>query len=591
MRNKKLFWYIFPPFLLIIIFTVASIYWWAKFSFRTFYIDQEKKELQTVIALLEKNWPDIPIQTDVEWQAHCNNLTEFTKSRVTIIALDGKVLGDSDENKLRMGPHGDRPEVVQASKSQMGMALRFSETLQTEMLYVAKLIKRNQHNAFILRISKPISRFDDQINNMVANNLWIPIFLLFAIFLTVLIVSKFISRPIEKITSGVQNMTKGMNKISLDVQGSLEIYQLTEAINFMSNDLKEKINMIAKQGNELSAVFASMKEGVIALNDQGIIIEMNESAKTYLDCKNIDVNGHTLSEVVRNSDINRIHRELQSAREVECDIHLLEPEKKIFQVRATQIQGADNELVGALFVIEDMTQLRKLENMRRQFVANVSHELKTPLTSIKGYVETLLSSPDIKDETVLRFLEKIESNSNRLNALIEDLLTLSRVEQEGLRPEDLENVNIKGVFENTLAELHPERFPDLKFDIECHPGTRVKAHPLLLNQAIFNLLENAAKYSDKKGTVTLKAFEDNGHVKIEVKDQGPGIDAKHLPHLLERFYRVDKARSRSRGGTGLGLSIVKHIVQAHAGKVYIESEVGKGSTFTLLFSNKFITNK
>ena len=592
MKKLKLFWLIFPPFFLIVVFAMVVLLMWSNEEFHQFYTDNELGELMTVSTLFEKEYGHKPVEKNRDWQSFCHEVVADTHVRLTVMDPQGVVLGDSHENPLRMDQHNTRPEVQQALAKGVGQSHRFSQTLKVDSVYVAKRMSFNGTGNFIVRFSLSASGFETMVNRIFKDNLLISSFWLLVVFLFVFFLSKVLSQPIETITSGVERIARGNLTEKLSVKGSVEVHRLADTINTMAGLLNEKINTIIEQKNEQSAAFASMKEGMIAMDMKGRIIEMNSAARTFLQCENYEVIGRPFTEVVRNSDLLALHQQINNAQEVEAELEILEPEHKIFKIHGTQILGRNKSVIGQLFVLDDTTKLRKLEQMRKQFVANVSHELKTPLTSIKGYVETLLDSVEIKDDTVRKFLEKIETNANRLNSLIEDLLTLSRVEQEGLNPEELSTVNILKCIESVLAELHPEKFPNLKFEMECDATITVKAHQLLLQQAIFNLLDNATKYSEKEGTILIKGMQEKDNmVSISVRDQGMGIDAKHLPHLLERFYRVDKARSRSKGGTGLGLSIVKHIVQAHFGKVHIESKLGVGSTFTITIPHEMNIKK
>jgi two-component system phosphate regulon sensor histidine kinase PhoR len=295
--------------------------------------------------------------------------------------------------------------------------------------------------------------------------------------------------------------------------------------------------------------------------------------------------------VVRNPDLLTLSQEaLHGEEPVEGDIVLNREHESFLQVHATGLRGPDGERLGALLVLNDVTRLRRLESMRRDFVANVSHELRTPITSVKGFVETLLESPPEDPEDARRFLEIIHKQSERLNSIISDLLSLSRIEQEA----DAAAINFgEARLADVLAaavtacaaktELRPDRV-----SVDCPPDLRALVNSPLIEQAVVNLVDNALKYSDPDTPVRVAAEQSDGAIVIKVEDRGRGIDPKHFPRLFERFYRVDKARSRKLGGTGLGLAIVKHIVQAHAGEVQVESELGKGSLFTIVLPHSAV---
>jgi len=365
---------------------------------------------------------------------------------------------------------------------------------------------------------------------------------------------------------------------------SEEMAGLAEALNQMASQLDYRIKTIINQRNELETVLSSMIEGVVAIDNKERIISMNQAASELFECDPDIGQGQDIGEVVRNLPLQQFIRKAISAREPgEDDIVLYQKGERTLNLKSSPLLDAGREHIGTLVIINDVARLRRLENMRKDFVANVSHEIKTPLTAIKGFVETLhqgnVESPDETD----RFLGIVNKHVDRLVSIIEDLLSLSRIEQED---EDnaiqLEIGNIKDVFQSAFQICRSkaeEKNIDVRFDSD--QNITVNFEPTFLEQAVVNLLENAIKYSDPDSIINVNASQDDFEVIIRVKDQGSGIAQKHLPRLFERFYRVDKARSRKLGGTGLGLAIVKHIAQAHGGHVAVESDLGKGSTFSI----------
>ena len=334
--------------------------------------------------------------------------------------------------------------------------------------------------------------------------------------------------------------------------------------------------------NEQEAVLAGMAEGVLAIDADRRVISLNRSAGHLLGVGPAEIMGRALHEIVRNPELLRFVDQLLSTKKpLEQDIIFRQTDERVLQVRGTLLANTQGLGFGAVFVLNDVSRLRRLENMRRDFAANVSHELKTPITSIKGFIETVLDGATPEDTE--RFLRIVARQADRLDAIIDDLLSLSRIEKEAeasdivLATTRLKEI-VYGAAHDCLLKAD-ER--GVKFDIQCPDDAQARVNALLLQQAVRNLLENAVKYSDSGGFVVVSVEALPDEVRIAVIDRGCGIAPEHHARLFERFYRVDKARSRKLGGTGLGLAIVKHIVLAHRGRVTVESALGKGSKFTI----------
>jgi two-component system phosphate regulon sensor histidine kinase PhoR len=341
---------------------------------------------------------------------------------------------------------------------------------------------------------------------------------------------------------------------------------------------------MSRQQNEMKAVFSSMIEGVIAFDMEEHVLGMNQAAAQILKCDPNAARGRNIQEVARNTALHKFVRDTLLARDsIEADIPITPYGEGLLNGHGTLLRSESGQQIGALVVLNDVTRLRRLENIRRDFVSNVSHEIKTPITAIKGFVETLRDGAVKDPEDANRFLGIIEKHVDRLEAIIEDLLNLSKIEQDSEKTGiSLVESRMLDILQNALQVCHVA-IADKKIEIEtsCADSVKATVDPTLLEQAIVNLLDNAIKYSDEAGIIRLAVSKEKGSVVIAVQDHGCGISKKHLPRLFERFYRVDKARSRQLGGTGLGLAIVKHIVQAHGGDITVESTPGKGSTFSI----------
>lgn len=584
-KRKRLIWQIFPSFLLITLLSLLAVSWYASNAMRHFFLDQTADDLNVRAILLEKqviahNAPLDPPTVD----SICKAIGGQSSTRFTIILPSGKVIGDSQETPRLMDNHAKRPEIAKALSGDIGSSIRYSDTLLQHMMYVARPLKKNGTIQAVIRASIPITSVDQELRS-IQLKIALGGFLI-AIFAAgiSLLISRRITRPIVAMKKSADHFASGKFNHRLTAPDSEEMAGLAEALNQMASQLDNRIKTIINQRNELKTVLSSMIEGVVAVDNRERIISMNQAASELFECDPDRGQGQDIGEVVRNLPLQQFIRKAITSREPDDDdIVLYQNGERTLNLRSSPLLDSGREHIGTLVVINDVTRLRHLENMRKDFVANVSHEIKTPLTAIKGFVETLhqgdVESPDETD----RFLGIVNKHVDRLSTIIEDLLSLSRIEQEDEgNAVQLETGYIKDVLQSAFQICQPkaeEKNIDVRFDSD--QSITANFDPTLLEQAIVNLLDNAIKYSDPNSIIHVNAIQDDSETTISVKDQGSGIAQKHLPRLFERFYRVDKARSRKLGGTGLGLAIVKHIAQAHGGHVAVESDLGKGSTFSI----------
>ncbi|MGD2269934.1 MAG: ATP-binding protein [Desulfobacterales bacterium] len=505
-------------------------------------------------------------------------------TRITVILPSGEVIGDSQETPSNMENHASRVEIRQAMAAGFGFSVRYSDTLQKKMMYVAIPVIKDEKILAVLRTSIPITSIDEA---LVSVQIKIAIGGLVIALLAAgvsLYVTRRISRPIEKIKQGADHFSRGNLTHRLPTPDTEEMASLSEAMNKMAAQLDERIKIIDSQRNELKAVFASMTEGVIVVDKTERIISINEEAAKIFESDLPTLKGRTIQEAIRDPVFQRfIAQALLSLRPLEDDIILYRGGERILNVRCSPLLDAKRSHIGALVLINDVTQFRRLENMRRDFVANVSHEIKTPLTAIKGYVEPPHTGSVDKPEERERFLNIIIKHVDRLESILEDLLSLSRLEQEDEKKKaKFKTRRIKFII-NTAIQVCQSKADEknIAISLSCEDEISARVDATLLEQAFVNLIDNAVKYSDPGSEIHIAAGYKNSHVYIDIRDHGPGIPKKHLTRLFERFYRVDKARSRKLGGTGLGLAIVKHIARAHGGEVTVESTLGEGSTFTI----------
>lgn len=604
MKQRKLIWQIFPANLLILIFTVISVGWFGKASLNTFYLDELEKGL-VARAYLAK-----PIVSDMLTGGQTDRLREYSKNsgresntRVTVILPGGKVVADSNENPETMELHNNRAEIIAALNGAVGKSLRYSRTLGQEMLYVAIPIfsKLQKDSVFstkpevqaILRMSVTVDAIAVNLKAITSRiALGLVIFAFLAV-LASLLVTRNISRPLEEIKSAAERFSRGdfskRMSTSKGASASLEVVTLANAMDTMSAQLNDRIQTIESQRNELETVFSSMVEAVIALDTEERVININNAAAELLGIEKETARGKIIQEILRNFNLhNQIKQVLKTGNSKEDEIIHVDTEgQKFLQTNIVSLNDSEKNVQGVLVVMNDVTKLRRLETVRRDFVANVSHELRTPITSIRGYVETLLDGALDNRDDALKFLDTVLRQSERLNEIIEDLLVLSRIEQEADHGQiSLDEGSLCMVLDVAIETCeHRAAEEGVIITLECPENIKLKMNETLIEQAFVNLLVNAIRYSKKgdevKVITEVDSSGDDQVVRIRVQDTGIGIAAEHLPRLFERFYRSDKARSRKEGGTGLGLAIVKHIVLAHDGQIDVESELGVGSTFTV----------
>ena len=584
-KRKKLIWQIFPSFLLIILLSLFAVSWYASQSLRQFYLDQTAIDLYARAQLLEKliHQHLEPLSAG-SVDSVCKEMGRSTETRFTIILPSGMVVGDSIETPDQMDNHAGRPEIQQAFAGKRGRSTRYSNTLRQEMMYVAIPITEGGQRVAVVRASLPITFIENELNSIRIKIIIGGIIIAILAAGVSLAISRRISRPLETLKKGADRFADGELSHRLEIPDSTEMASLADAMNQMAAHLENRIKAVSNQRNELEAVLSSMLEGVIAVDSAEQIISANQAAAQLFETDLETFQYRSIQETIRNLTLQQfIKKALSSIHPLQEDITLFQTQQRILDVKSSPLLDADKVHRGALIVLNDVTHLRRLENMRSDFVANVSHEIKTPLTAIKGFVETLQHGKIETPEETRRFLDIIERHVERLNSIIEDLLTLSKIEQEDETGTlSVRNWKIADVFQAAI-QICLKKAEEKNLNIEVAVDETVSADfdSTLIEQAVVNLLDNAVKYSNPGGTITISTETTDSEIRINVRDQGIGIAQQHLPRLFERFYRIDKSRSRQLGGTGLGLAIVKHIAQAHGGYVTVESTVGEGSTFTI----------
>ena len=518
----------------------------------------------------------------VEINRLSHDLAKKTGLRITVIGPGGTVIGESDkpESELKnIENHLQRPEVQQAMREGMGSATRHSDTIGVDLLYVAVPV-RDDKLVGIVRVAMPLVAIQ-RTTARVLHTVAVASVLVGLVTVPILYwLSRRVTRPILQMREVAGRMARGDFTERAPARVSGELGELATALNDMSSQLATHIHELSEEKADLGAILAGMTEGVLVVRPDGRIRLTNQALRSPFAISEEAV-GKTVLEAFRNVPLHELVSEVIQKGDVAArELTFLTPNERAYELSATRLQDHQGALSGVIVVFHDITRMRQFENTRKEFVANVSHELRTPLSIIKGYVETLLDEQPPDEETAREFLQTIQRHSRRLEALIADLLSISALESQQARL-NFEPVRMQAAAQSVVDELARqafEKFVTVLLEIpEQLPAVRADAQRL--HQVLFNLLDNAIKYTPSGGHVTIRAEEKNGFIETTVADDGPGIAPEHLPHVFERFYRVDKARSRELGGTGLGLSIVKHIVQSHTGRVWAESELEKGSTF------------
>jgi len=512
------------------------------------------------------------------------DLGRETHTRVTWIDPTGKVLADSDHDPATMENHADRPEIREALSGHVGSSLRMSPTLQTEVIYVAIPVESRDAVTGVLRTAVA-SHFLEAASDSIRSR----IFVASAILVLVVLAGTYLAvRPLRtflrRVAEGSQRLGAGDLRCRLPVPRLQETGAVSVAWNRMAGRIEERVDMLERETRTRETLLGSMVEGVVAVDAGERILEINTAAARLFGVSPSRVKGKILQEEIRNTELQRFVREaLDSSDVIEADILVLEPEERFLQAHGTRLPDPERGEPGALVVLHDVTRIKQLERVRRDFVANVSHELRTPITSIQGFLETLLDPEGVTPEEAHRFHEIILKEANRLHAMLEDLLVLARVEQEtenaGFR---LERREVRGVIESAIENCREVAArKGITIDVVGPEGLVASVHGTLLERALENLIDNAVHYSEAGRRVTIEACEEGGEVVLRVRDEGLGIPPEHLSRIFERFYRIPRFRSRKPEGTGLGLAIVKYVVQAHRGRVEVESSPGRGSVFTI----------
>ncbi len=586
MRNRILFWQFFGAHIVILIVAVGSValYAWHTSSreFHRQWIRELESQAKLAAALLPRGDGAVD---DVAAQRFMERLKVLGDRRFTLILPDGKVLGDSESDASRMDLHHERPEVKMAKRTGMGISERYSATLGKPMLYLAQRVPPDGPEQAVVRVSVPVRSLTHELASTHRT-----LFLLLGVVLVATLVLSYwaalrIIGPVSAFREGLDRIGGGDLSHRLAVPAVPHLAELARAINRTADRLQKYIQAVDDERNMRALILANMTRGVIAIDRRHAVMDINDSARQMLGLKEPVAEGTRIGEAVRYAELLAlIDASERQEGPVEREMVIGEAGDILLNMRATALKDRESNRVGTLMVLSDVTVLRKLERVRQDFVANVSHELRTPVTSVKGFAETLLDGAMNDAATAERFLKIIVRQASQLETIIRDLLDLSRLEQSSSQTLERQETPVAGVLKSAV-ELCQARASErgLTVMIDCAEKLSVQMHAGLIEQAVVNLIDNAIKYgaTAEQPQVVVSARREGACVRLAVRDFGHGVERAHLDRLFERFYRVDKGRSREMGGTGLGLAIVKHIVLIHGGTVGVESELGQGATFSL----------
>ncbi|QQZ10334.1 two-component system histidine kinase PnpS [Heyndrickxia vini] len=577
-------------FLILLFFVLLAIGFFIGDMMKNTYMDMTRNQLFQDANIVSEfiNAKEIQKQS-IELQTKVESFYAENQPRITIIDVYGDVIADSEDTPAKMENHANRPEFKDIVKRHKKNAesIRYSETLGYNMMYVATPIQNENQIVGVIRVAFTLQNIDHAIKK-----LWLSLGLAMGITLilaSVIAISlaKGITRPIEDIIQVARRLSEKdySSRVRAKTKGELE--QLSIAVNKLAKSLQHQMEEISENQQKLTGVLTNMVSGVMLINPDGRIALVNPAMEKIIGSTADQLRGKLHIEAGKSFGLSQlIDQSLKKKVKIHDEVQMYYPGQRILDAHLAPYVGANGEIKGIITVLHDITDIRRLEKMRSEFVANVSHELKTPITSLKGFAETLLDGAMYDPEIAKSFLTIIHDESERLHRLITDILHLSKIEQHQL-PFHPEPLNATDVIYETVDTLQEEiNKKQLILKLPTKKPVIIDAEKDRLQQIILNLVANAVTYTPDKGTIEIGIDEKEDQINLTIKDTGIGISQEELPRIFERFYRVDKARSRNSGGTGLGLAIVKHLVESHHGSIQVESEEGKGTQFTITLPKK-----
>ena len=527
-----------------------------------------------------------PRQESSTLQQRVVELGKTTQSRLSLIKNDGTVLADSQESPDKMDNHKDRQEIIEARRLGSATSTRFSETLAQEMIYLALQVTNEQKKLGFVRVSLPLTTIDKKLTQLRIAVLFGALIAAFVALILGFYFVKRLSTPLIKITAVADAISKGDYSKRIVTRQKDEIGLLAEAFNRMAQSYQHRLSEMETERNRLAMIFTGMVEGVIYVNEQQQIIHINQAAADMLNLSTITCLKQALSEQIKVTEITSAVQAAVAQQGVvkkQMQRQVNNKETEVIDIYVAALNNDQGESVGAVVVLNDISELAYLERVRRDFVANASHELKTPITAIRGLSETILDNQTMPVDIRNRFIENINIQSIRLTSLVTDLMSISRLEANQNGPA-LAAINLNNSVEQAIKNANNSaEEKEISISVQLPDSkTTISGDQQEINQLIDNLLSNAIRYTPAQGNIDISLVKLEHTAKMTIKDTGIGISLAHQQRIFERFYRIDKARTRALGGTGLGLSIVKNIAEKHNGTVTVSSTEGHGSTFAVV---------
>ena len=581
MRHSPIFLKLYAGFALVILFSMLIVGLMVQRQIEQASLKDIRNNLSSQAFILQQSFADMDTQSQNEIQQMVQQIGDRIATRVTLLTRDGVVMADSEFRFDEMDNHLSRPEIISATQSRVGESSRFSTTLQKPMLYVALKAMDSHSNLGFIRTALSTERIDEEFNYLrkviiIAASLTT----LIALFIGYWLAMSF-ARPLRQMTIIANDYAQGHYQLRIPSDRRDEIGALARSLNKMADISARRFNIIKTERDQLSTILKSMNEGVITVNDKGLITHVNRAACRILRTSGERCLGQSLQDIDASNNLNQAFIQCQQEqvsveRSIQLDGYTF---ARHYRLHVTLLKHSDQ--ADAILVLQDTTDVQRMDKMRADFVANASHELKTPITAIRGFAETLIEDEAIERQTQQRFIRKIHGQSIRLSDLVSELLALSRLESNDAAfntQVDLQQI-VQRVCDNLQAVAQGHQVI-LDLDTEGQPIILL-GDENALSQMVTNLVDNAIKYTPAMGHVHVVIKVDASTALLSIKDDGIGIDEANQERIFERFYRVDKARSQSLGGTGLGLAIVKHIVQSHKGSLKLKSKLNQGSTFVI----------
>jgi two-component system phosphate regulon sensor histidine kinase PhoR len=515
---------------------------------------------------------------DDELAAAADEWSDLLGARVTIIAADGTVLAESDGNAEQMENHLNRPEIQQALRSNSGASVRYSSTLDSELMYAAVPVQNGDQIIGVARLALPLVEVEENVNQLRTAILTAAVIAAIAAAVMAAVIAGRTARSLERLTQIARRMADGDLDARLYATSRDELGELTQAFNYMADQLRDQVDDLAGERGRLAAVLENMADGVLITDEMGRVSLLNPAAARLLDVNEDECIGQSFAQVARHHELIEFWQTSCSLGQEQVTAIEMDRQGTFIQMIVTPLETAEQQT--CLIILQDLTRIRRLETVRRDFVSNISHELRTPLASLKALVETLLGGALDDRPAARNFLDMADQEVDALTQMVEELLELSRIES-GIVPLRLSPTAVAKVIEPPLKRLKPQaKRHDVKLSSDVPKDLPlVLADAERVQQVVSNLVHNAIKFTPDGGRIAISAAQDSNEpeIVITIQDTGVGIPAAELDRIFERFYKADQARSG--GGTGLGLAIAKHLVQAHGGRIWAESNEGEGSAF------------